>query len=504
MIQCSTTAGRIGGNTAAASQVLLRQQRRRRTLSVISKADPSSSVVVARRFTTATIHNHQPSSLYSIQQQFATTIRKRPSSLLLFHRRWISNASTGGGSCKRPPQNPTSGGGAGATAAAAPSWQNAVQEVVPLVGVFAWRLCLAYGFVYVFWEYGAEITICEGPSMIPTLKGEGDEIVLLDRWTPYRLGLQGGSSASQRAVEARQRQRDYVQQQLLLQQSTTTTTSPFQRRYPHLWHTPKIPANAIPSQGMWERLWRQWTTPISVGDVVVLQHPHRAGTVCKRVLGLPGDTVFTPRSQKGADQFFYQQHEMDTYYLDVGSSNSSSSSSLLSENGVKEWKRGPAYSTKIPYQTNLPRLKRQHRNSAVVVPDGALWVEGDNPWNSNDSRNYGPIPASLIVGRVICRIWPITGTNARMERGDRPIHHQHTSKPSWSFSGSIVFPAGYNDEIIVRDYQQWQQIMLLLQQQQQQQQQQLQQPPQVKIAKSPTVRDLNAVAAAEPKEAKPE
>ena len=45
----------------------------------------------------------------------------------------------------------------------------------------------------------------------------------------------------------------------------------------------------------------------------------------------------------------------------------------------------------------------------VKVPDGHIWVEGDNPWNSNDSRNYGAIPASLIVGRVVCRIWPIKG-----------------------------------------------------------------------------------------------
>lgn len=364
------------------------------------------------------------------------------------------------------------------------SWTTTLKEVVPLVGVFAWRLCLAYGMVYVFWEYGVEITICEGPSMIPTLKGDGDEIVLLDRWTPRLLGLQGGPSGSQRAIGNRQKQRDFVQQFLRQQQFSSSL-------YPNIWHDPKVPANTSPSRGMWERLRLQVTTPISVGDVVVLQHPHRAGTVCKRVLGLPGDTVISPRSQTGASRFFYL-HGMEEYVED--------GSQTLSRGG-KNWEsssKGSIYSTMTPYQTNLPKLKRQQRTTTFVVPDGHLWVEGDNPCNSNDSRNYGPIPASLIVGRVVCRIWPITGAGARIERGDRPIHA--SSEPSWSFFGSICFPAGYRDEIIVRDYQQWQRI---LQRRQHQHQQLMQQA--VKKGMTSTIprtirRDMKSVAAAEPKD----
>jgi signal peptidase I len=337
---------------------------------------------------------------------------------------------------------------------ASPSWTTSVKEVFPIVGIFAWRLCLAYGFVYIIWEYGVEITICEGPSMIPTLKGDGDEIVLLDRWTPYRLGLQGGPSATQRAIDARQKQREFVQQ---LQVGRHLPS------YPKIWHDPKIPANIPPSTGMWERLWLQLNTPISVGDVVVLQHPHRCGTVCKRVLGLPGDTVFTPTSQRGASQLFYQYIDA---YLEDGSPNNITRN--LSQR--KSWKTMGNTSTLLPYQTNLPRLKRQQRFTTHVVPDGHLWVEGDNPRNSNDSRNYGPIPASLIVGRVLCRIWPVTGTQARIERGERPVQQGLTSQPSWSYAGSIVFPAGYRNEVIVRDYKQWQHILDLLQQQQQHQQ----------------------------------
>jgi inner membrane protease subunit 1 len=43
----------------------------------------------------------------------------------------------------------------------------------------------------------------------------------------------------------------------------------------------------------------------------------------------------------------------------------------------------------------------------VIVPKNHLWVEGDNKSNSIDSRRFGPIPESLILGRVIFQIWPI-------------------------------------------------------------------------------------------------
>ncbi|KHN37695.1 Mitochondrial inner membrane protease subunit 1 [Glycine soja] len=31
---------------------------------------------------------------------------------------------------------------------------------------------------------------------------------------------------------------------------------------------------------------------------------------------------------------------------------------------------------------------------------GAVWVEGDNKYNSNDSRKFGPVPFDLIDGKM--------------------------------------------------------------------------------------------------------
>jgi len=42
----------------------------------------------------------------------------------------------------------------------------------------------------------------------------------------------------------------------------------------------------------------------------------------------------------------------------------------------------------------------------TMVPDGTLWVMGDNRSNSSDSRSFGPVRRSTVVGRTILRVWP--------------------------------------------------------------------------------------------------
>jgi hypothetical protein len=40
------------------------------------------------------------------------------------------------------------------------------------------------------------------------------------------------------------------------------------------------------------------------------------------------------------------------------------------------------------------------------VPDGAVWLQGDNLSNSMDSRGYGAVPIGLIRGKVVARLYP--------------------------------------------------------------------------------------------------
>ncbi|CAI5463610.1 unnamed protein product [Closterium sp. Yama58-4] len=50
--------------------------------------------------------------------------------------------------------------------------------------------------------------------------------------------------------------------------------------------------------------------------------------------------------------------------------------------------------------------RSRHAETHTVVPRGHVWLQGDNLFNSTDSRHYGPVPLALVKGRVFYRVWP--------------------------------------------------------------------------------------------------
>lgn len=294
------------------------------------------------------------------------------------------------------------------------------------------RLLAGFGMVHVVGEYGLELNLCEGPSMYPTILPH-NEIILVDKLTPRIWGIQGGCVGEERREQARQRQEAFQEKQQQQQQQEKKKDC---GGVEVCWHQKVIAVNELPNPYFgvsWVRLWQRCLTPVSVGDVVVVQHPNRNGTVCKRVLGLPGDVVLRPASSR-----WRRNDEANERFLD-NRRRRRHRPSYRWVDGVDEDE-----DDNEGYYRSQPKRTRRPPPVLLVVPDGHLWLEGDNSVNSSDSRNYGPIPANHICGRVLFRVWPLRG-NAMIERGGRPM-----PPPNQVFTGYTVLPAGYEGETIVK------------------------------------------------------
>lgn len=128
--------------------------------------------------------------------------------------------------------------------------------------------------------------------------------------------------------------------------------------------------------------WRvaQWSDP-SRGDIVVLYSPHDGRRLLKRVVGIPGDRV-----------------EMKANQLIVNGTTASYRSALA-----------PDGDSEVLHETLFNREHLMEVSSAqssvssfgpVVVPAKQYMVMGDNRDNSFDSRFFGFVPRSEILGRV--------------------------------------------------------------------------------------------------------
>ena len=121
----------------------------------------------------------------------------------------------------------------------------------------------------------------------------------------------------------------------------------------------------------------------SRGDIVVFNTPGEAalkcgegGTFVKRVIGLPGDTV----------------HEDDHGFIYIESP------------GAKQFVK-----LKEPYISAQDRLADSaHFARTWKVPQSEYFVIGDNRSASCDSRVWGAMPRTNMIGPVVFRYWPLS------------------------------------------------------------------------------------------------
>lgn len=99
------------------------------------------------------------------------------------------------------------------------------------------------------------------------------------------------------------------------------------------------------------------------GDVIVFEPPNRPGDdYVKRIIGLPGETV--------------------------------------------EVRNGRVFINGQPLEEPFQPLTGSYSTPPQVVPEGQVFVLGDNRNNSNDSHTWGTLPMENIVGRAWLSYWP--------------------------------------------------------------------------------------------------
>ncbi|XP_020205772.1 mitochondrial inner membrane protease subunit 1 [Cajanus cajan] len=57
--------------------------------------------------------------------------------------------------------------------------------------------------------------------------------------------------------------------------------------------------------------------------------------------------------------------------------------------------------------TYISDPENNDKPETTVVPKGGVWLEGDNKYNSRDSRTFGPVPYGLIQGKMFWKILPL-------------------------------------------------------------------------------------------------
>lgn len=124
---------------------------------------------------------------------------------------------------------------------------------------------------------------------------------------------------------------------------------------------------------VWSEKVSYYFRDVEQGDIVTFDDPEIAGrTLIKRVIAVGGQTVDL------VDGLVY----VDGMALDEPYTNGKPSAPLTPVSGVE---------ISYPY----------------TVPQGEIWVMGDNRTNSADSRYFGSIGEASVSGRAVVIYWPL-------------------------------------------------------------------------------------------------
>jgi signal peptidase I len=142
------------------------------------------------------------------------------------------------------------------------------------------------------------------------------------------------------------------------------------------------------------------------GDVIAFIYPEDTRqTYVKRVIGLPGDRI---RMDKG--QVIRNGCRLkEPYTQHIGA---------FADDYRDNFPQGPGGFTS-PRGRDM--LEHHVRDGEVVVPPGMIFAMGDNRDNSSDSRYWGFVPRSFVVGKPLVVYWSYDAPTEDLETWT--LHH---------------------------------------------------------------------------------
>lgn len=120
-----------------------------------------------------------------------------------------------------------------------------------------------------------------------------------------------------------------------------------------------------PGDHLIENKWIYRVSSPERGEVVILQDPFQERRLIKRVTAVAGDVI----DMQDGKLIINGQVQREPYV----------------------WGKTESKGLSMPY----------------TVPEGEVFVIGDNREISEDSRSFGSVPIHLIEGKIVGKVWPI-------------------------------------------------------------------------------------------------